>query len=295
MLRAGLVTVLLAAVCLPKAAAAAGPKQPSLASRDWSLVAKPGLANVPPRIDDVRTLMADLSDRQNEPINFRFVDLRRSGTLSLVINGAPERCIDGQLTIVDKTNSGFEIYTAEESRAAEDPVVQDLDGTGKLELVVDVTYLFRCCACPDTIFPAIYEWTGLGYQDVSDRFPGFYRKKLKALQSKIDSATNTNAVSDRIIEAAKIKRFLGISPDAGLDYAITLANSQEWRDRTLAVQILRDIPGTRAEEELRTLSHDPMSLVAKMAAGAQNASSFRPQDTLRMRSVPFKDVVPAEN
>ncbi len=195
--------------------------------------------------------------------------------------------------LVDKTNSGFEIYRARENRYKQDPIVQDLGGNGNFELVVDLTYLGECCACLDVIFPAIYEWTGLGYEYVSERFPAFYRKKLAELQLQIDSARNTNMVSERIIEAAKIKRFLGISPDAGLDYAITLAKSRDFRDRELAARILYDVPGPRAENYLRALSHDPE--VSQTAARMLDAPKFHPPDTLPVRVVLFKDLAPADS
>lgn len=98
--------------------------------------------------------------------------------------------------------------------------------------------------------------------------------------------------SDWKIEAAKIERFLGISPDAGIDFAIKLASSDVWQDRMLAAKILGDIPTEKARDYLRTLSQDSEAYVV---AAARRALPFRPAARLDVRKVSFKELNSAAN
>lgn len=165
--------------------------EPLLATSDWSVKAADDLAASPPAKSDVLALLNELwSDRSgfdaDDLETFRFVDLRRSGTLSLVIQQPGSRCEDGEVDVIDKDSSGFAIYSISENRFEADEIIQDLKGDGHLELVVDGTYVFQDCADYDAVFPVIYTWTGGGYADVSDRFPGFYRHRLQTLKSRLD-------------------------------------------------------------------------------------------------------------
>jgi hypothetical protein len=57
-------------------------------------------------------------------------------------------------------------------------------------------------------------------------------------------------------EAAKIERFLGISPDAGMSDAIKLADSDNPDDRDFAAFIFTDMATPEAISRVQSLSHD---------------------------------------
>jgi HEAT repeat protein len=59
-----------------------------------------------------------------------------------------------------------------------------------------------------------------------------------------------------LAEAAKLQRYLGISPEAGLDQAIQLAKSEDPAKRRLAVNIFGDVGGPRVRNFLDLLSKD---------------------------------------
>ena len=105
-----------------------------------------------------------------------------------------------------------------------------------------------------TIFPVIYGWNGSAYADMSTEFPGYYRKTLEDLQHEISSppaslvssyekrhlsldSASSPVGCDRV-KAAEIERFLGISPDTGLEQdAIRWSQSNNKIDRLEAIQL----------------------------------------------------------
>jgi hypothetical protein len=66
-------------------------------------------------------------------------------------------------------------------------------------------------------------------------------------------------------EAAKIERFLGVSPDAGMSDAIKWSESDNPRTREFAAGVLEDIGTPEAIEDLRSLSRDSDRSVAESA------------------------------
>jgi hypothetical protein len=202
--------------------------------------------------------------------SFKFADLRHNGVLSLVVGSgvsfSPEPC--RFVAIIDKTGSGFEAYSSGGSGNYGMDVpgkIRDLRHDGKLELLLDQTigvWQNRCQAQ----WPAIYAWTGKNYTDVSDQFKDFYRQRLKALEQKIAAIKPIPTQNGTVwhppekeclmAEAAQLKRFLGISPEAGLDQAIRLSTSESRTLRLFAEDLLEDIGGPRAVERLRILAKD---------------------------------------
>jgi len=337
-----------------------------LAESDWSATAKHSLANDPPSAQAVAAFLNRLAKKASiglptEPADFRFADLRGSGTLSLVLLGGAAHCGDARLIVIDKTSLGFEVYAGDASQNQIAQILKDLDRTGKYELVPELTLFFQDCASGGPRFPVIYAWTGVGYGNVSERFPEFYKHKLQSLESNIEAAeaelaraaaakreaweNQTEVSRERIggmvlrldrgadpqliliqpaqptrsvdasqvaaphtppelvaaygnegnywrIEAAKIKRFLGISRDAGIGYAISLAKSDDSRDRVLAAEIFADIPTPEAEGYLRTLSRDSEPPVAGRACYLLRSPKFQPDAQFPMGFVPFRSLGP---
>jgi hypothetical protein len=297
---------------------------PPLLKADWSIAAKQSLAARPPSkaaaaalsayAENLKEGPAASSLPQDEDIeSFLFVNLRRSGVLSLVIESdLNERHGGYNLQILDKTPAGVTRYWMSVDPGP-DEVAQDLDGDGKYALVVDRRFIFQCEACCNPTFPLIYAWTGARYENVSERFPRFYQRRLETLRSEIETrrrewaeieaqrrkwaavahaarkqvpptarppsaATNEEPVPEDCgkIEAAKIERFLGQSPNAGLDYAIALGKSAEWRDRMIAAEVLADIGTAQAITRLHTLTTDPENTVARTAKNVLIHAGFAP-------------------
>jgi HEAT repeat protein len=73
-----------------------------------------------------------------------------------------------------------------------------------------------------------------------------------------------------------IQRFLGDSPDAGIDQAARLANSNESGEREFATELLLKIDTPKAREYLAKLAKDPDSEVATNAKQALSWLAQRP-------------------
>lgn len=93
------------------------------------------------------------------------------------------------------------------------------------------------------------------YVNVSDQFKDFYRTKLVSLNRALADLQGKPPFDDAVrgkecltAESGAIERFLGVSPDAGLDQAARLAKSRNRSEREFAAQILGDIGTTQTRE-----------------------------------------------
>jgi hypothetical protein len=169
--------------------------------------------------------------------SFTVKDLRHNGTLSLIVGlGDPIPDICRGVDIVDRTRSGFEIHRAGGNIDAGDHVssrIKDLRGDGSLEYISDNGLVQFDTSCWVS-FPSIYGWTGHDYTNVSRQFKDFYGQKLDSLKRQISEINKGNFPNWYVRgdeecllgEVALIERFLGISPNAGLDHAMQLAKSK---------------------------------------------------------------------
>jgi hypothetical protein len=266
---------------------------PDLGSRDWSVSAKPNLAAKPPPKQAIQAFLtklfagdADFPIYEYEPSeydSFAFADLRQSGTLSLVAAlapGGPGGC--GQTVIVDKLGKKFESAAVDcmgsPVEISGKPVVESYEqippyyGQGDIRV-----------GC-NTIFPVIYGWNGSAYVDMSKQYPGYYRETLQKLQHEIASPPanlvssyqkrhlSLDSASSQVgcdkIEAAEIERFLGISPDTGLEEdAIRWSQSSNKIDRLGAVQLFSMLGTPRALDHLKAMTGDSDPKVAGAAEG----------------------------
>ncbi|MFZ0660662.1 MAG: hypothetical protein WAM05_18220 [Candidatus Binataceae bacterium] len=292
--RAGAAIAFLAVCCglaIPVCAQAASSTlaQPSkLASYDWSASAAPNLTTRPPpeKIVDsfLRASVGSYSDLEDsaELCSFHFADLRHNGFLTLVAGtGVADRPSCRDVYIIDKTASGFEIYAASGAIGAGGAIsgsIQDLRHNGNLEFILDDplgSYGNQCIAT----WPVIYAWTGSGYTNVSDRYPDFYRRKLDSLNNAISVRRPSDYQRDEeclLAEAAKIQRFLGTSPEAGLDQAIHFATSSDSDDRYFAEDLLGHIGTPKAQKYLAALAKVSDTGVAYMAKAYLSALSKGP-------------------
>jgi len=254
---------------------------PALASYDWSVdwsvSASPNLAKNPPPQKIVEDFFSSFQDPEDAAeaeeagayvCSFQFADLRRDGSLSLVAGmGIKDRPSCRGMTIVDRTKSGFESYGAGGEIGSGSDVseqIRDLHHDGHLEILLDyglAVFEQRCAAN----WTAIYAWTGSNYTNVSSDFKDFYRQRLDSLKKIIPALTgipdrNGYEDSDKECleaEAAAIERFLGTSPDAGIDQALRLTQSEDRLARQFGTILLINIGTPKAREQLEKLSRDP--------------------------------------
>jgi len=246
-----------------------------LGSSDWSVKASPNLGQNPPPRKAVEDFMfsfqspsdAELSKEAGVYVcSFRFADLRHDGFLSLAFStGISDRPSCRGMSIIDKTPSGFESFGASGEIGTDvDAAIQDLRHDGHFEILLPyglATFPQTCAAN----WTAIYAWTGVNYTNVSDQFKDFYRRRLDQLDQIISALRLTpdqNGYSLRDkecleAEASAIKRFLGVSPDAGLEQAIRLSNSKDSLAREFGTVLLIKIGTTSAREQLQKLTNDP--------------------------------------
>ena len=246
-----------------------------LGSSDWSVKASPNLGQNPPTrraVEDFMFSFQSLSDAQLSKeagvsvCSFRFADLRHDGLLSLAFStGISDRPSCRGMSIIDKTPSGFESFGAS-GEIGTDVVaaIQDLRHDGHLEILLPyglATFPQTCAAN----WTAIYAWTGVNYTNVSDQFRDFYQHRLDKLDQIIPALRPAQdksgySLSDEECleaEASAIKRFLGLSPDAGIEQAIRLANSKERLAREFGTVLLIQIGTASAREQLQKLTNDP--------------------------------------
>lgn len=283
--------------------------QTALASRDWSTKNEKTLNALPKTV--VWQFMSHLwkfdpNDSGNGKLcKFQFANLKNSRQLSLVVLYDGGGTGDCDLTeVFDKTEGGFEDYDFGAPYGF--PDIQDINEDGKYELILETGFApnLNCIAT----WPVIYTWNGTGHVDSSSEYKGYYKKQLTELDRQLNPLTPT-PVSERSsmsetstqgapqyrglavstptaapsegetsgdtvclkAELAKTRRFLGLSPDAGMAEAIKWADSNSPARRRFAVGILTDIGTPQAVEYLRTLSHDENHLVAWWARNGLTA------------------------
>ena len=122
-------------------------------------------------------------------------------------------------------------------------------------------------------------WTGKNYTNVSDQFKDFYRERLDTLNqalANLGRAPDADSSNDKeclMAEASAIRRFLGLSPDAGIDQALRLAKSPDRTERQFGTELLNQIGGPEARKYLAVLVKDPDYLVASYAKSGLSSSS----------------------
>ena len=258
---------------------------PALASYDWSVSASPNLAKKPPPQKVVEDFLSSFKDPDDAALDkeagvyicsFQFADLRHNGFLSLVAGiGTKDRPSCTGITIIDRTKSGFESYGSGGQIGAGGEIshqLRDLRHDGHFEFVFDyglAVFPQRCAAN----WTAIYAWTGSNYTNVSSDFKDFYRQRLDSLKKIIPALSgipNRNGYEDSDkecleAEAAAIERFLSTSPDAGLDQALRLTQSEDRLARQFGTILLMLIGTPGAHEQLEKLTRDPDYGVASYA------------------------------
>jgi hypothetical protein len=275
------------------AASSTNPQQPKLASYDWSVKSSPNLAIKPPSMKILVNFLNSVlesaageldpdigmgeSDEEHAGYvcSFRFADLRGNGSLSLVVGlGVPNRPSCRDLYVIDKTASGFEVYATGGSIGDGGDVsssIKDLKHDSHLEYVYYDSLATRSTKCTSA-WPVIYAWRGDGYKNVSDEFKDFYRQKIDSLNQIIAKLQDERGPEGYDLDdkqcleeqLARIKKFLAIAPNEGLDEAAKLAKSSDPAEREHAAYLLGGIGSPEAQKCLEALSKDSDAAVAYM-------------------------------
>jgi len=279
-------------------AAGSRSRVPKLAVIDWSATAANNLAAKPPQKKDVERFVAAVENAVTGDsilgveggtyiCSFRFADLHHAGVLSLAVGiGVVDRPSCGEIEVIDRTPSGFELYKSGGSIGAGADMpsnIRDLGNDGRLQILVysGLSILTDRCTA-DWI--GIFAWANSNYANVSDRYKNFYRQELDSIQKALPTLQSTPGSNGYSLdskecleaEAAAIQRFLGISSGAGIDQAVRLATSSESADRDFATQLLGEIGTPRARTYLEKLANDPDNVVASAAKYALSRSANGP-------------------
>jgi hypothetical protein len=289
---------------LPLRAFAEGPasSRSKLASYNWSVDASPNLGKNPPSKKKVEKFVAFMEDSLTADsslgveggtyiCSFRFADFRHDGFFSLFAGiGVVDRPSCGDLEVIDKTASGFELYQSGGSIGAGGDIsasIKDLRHDGNLQFLLHAGLgeISQRCAADWT---GVFAWTGDNYTNVSAQFKDFYRERLESLKKIIPAlqpipGPNGYRLSDKECleaEAAAIERSVGVSRDAGIDQAVRLATSKDSSERDFATELLGEIGTPQARKYLETLAKDSDKNVARDAKHSLSESANGPRKTM---------------
>ena len=200
------ITLFLVCMLAVPVATPARTSRDDLRKADWSVSAPHNLAENPPANDAVWKFIGLLPGRITfgKLCEFHFVDLRRNGTLSLVANDDGGGTVDCNIVeVFDKSGGSIEEYELPGY-----PEIEDINGDGHFELVVDDTvasegsndrdgmysHCEACRACSE-IWPRVYAWTGMGYSEVSSQYPKYYERELGSLKKQIAAINAAEAAA----------------------------------------------------------------------------------------------------
>ena len=203
---------LLCSLFVLSATASETPPQIDLNRADWSANAPHDLAHNPPSKEAVWRFIGHLPGRLpdlGKLCDFRFVDLRRQGTLSLVVSDDAGGTVDcNNVEIFDNTPGGIEQYL--QPGYLDTPGVEDINGDGRFEVVVYDTAAVEyagfsegrvmdcevCRTCEEN-WPTVYAWTGSGYTEVSTQYPKYYERELASVRKQIAVIDEAEAAANR--------------------------------------------------------------------------------------------------
>ena len=168
-----------------------------------------------------------------------------------------------------------------------DGAVQDLDGDGRIEILLRQNLTPYLGARPTAAWTAVFSFDGSSWVDQSAAFPQRYdsqvlpgiERELAASGASDSGISGGDYRKDLLtIERDKVLRVLGRSPVAGLDWALSLARSEDPVRRIFALSILADAGGPEASSALKMLGGDRDPEVASHAlvAVARSARGVAP-------------------
>jgi len=151
-------------------------------------------------------------------------------------------------------------------------IVHDIDKNGKNELVIPSSLSgYEGAGSCMASWSQIYVMQAGTLVDKSSEFKSFYRDRLDSLNAgmqqvvKRDQDDNGDSAVCTQMEMDKIKRYLGISPDAGKDQAIAWIKSGNEYMRRKGFAVLQDIGDKESKEILQAYTKDPNPNIANEA------------------------------
>lgn len=255
----------------------------------------------PPSAEEVEKLLGFSDPTAGSDVSlcsFTFADLRRTGTLSLIVSSDLGGVSCGYIEIVDPgfEHAGLSTFAVGHGENVQN-LIKDIAGDGRHEIVVKtVIGGYQENARCGLEWPVIFAWTGASYAAVSGQFKDYYRQRLAALKRQIAASppsaperpktpvsqpTEARGLTAPTLaipqsqkhydmdclkaEAAKTERFLGISNDAGMVDAIKWSKSNDPLTREFAANVFADIKTPEAINRLKILASDSGSEVAAFA------------------------------
>jgi len=140
--------------------------------------------------------------------------------------------------------------------------LHDLDHDGHTELVFRraiTTYEGADCIATT---PVVYQCSAIGCSDTRDRHVGFLTEELHKVEQRRDEAEQRGSERDReglpctIVAVDKLRRRLGVDPQAGADVASRWMKDPDPKLRRKAVAVFADIGDEDARRKLAVLAAD---------------------------------------
>ena len=129
------------------------------------------------------------------------------------------------------------------------------------------------------LFPVIYGWNGSAYVDIDGSSRSFTVTPCTTCSMIGSSPASADYARSPVrcdeIKADAIERYLGISPDAGIEDAIRWSQSSKQIDRMMAIDVFATIGTPRALDYLKAMTEDSDPRVARAAEGDLNALNSR--------------------
>jgi hypothetical protein len=241
----------------------------ALSERDWGVATAESLAAKPPSSAQIQSfIMSQLDIKPPDAIvcSAGFFQLSGSASYSLIASmDYSGRHFCNEVVVINRRADSFPIQriSAWEVDDVKD-TVRDLGKNGESELVVPTAYSgYNGVECIAT-WSLVYKLQGDSLVDQSASFLDVYRARLDVLNAKIQEAADEDATCVQM-EADKIARFLGTSPNAGEDRAITWLNSADQSLRLKGIVVLADIRDDKSIVNLQHLTEDPDTIVSGAA------------------------------
>lgn len=159
--------------------------------------------------------------------------------------------------------------------------VQDLDGDGRKELLVQELLTPYLGIRPYAVWTAIKSLEAAQFAESSSRFPAFYETKvLPHLESEltiIDPAADKHVRQVTEIAYFTVLRVLGRDRNAGLERALVWSSDSDPLTRIYAVSVLQEIEDPAAAKALARLAEDADREVAGYARAARETPRPRAQ------------------
>lgn len=261
-----------------------------LLSADWSVQAKPSVAERGFNKKAVAEFMDSLGGDPENPTkpeqigDFQWVDVDKDGVYEFLVTHAASRAFFGGPAIY-KVIGGKKVWHQSLGGwmlSDLDGATKDLDGDGFPELILPILLSDYRGARVMPVWTAVYKWNGEKYEEASAHFKEFYQKEvLPEVEARIREVTErarragkTPAEYDEIDEEIlsahqlikdKIIRVTGEDPYAGVERARAWAKSPYPYVRENAIRVFEDIPGRYFQADLEVLAADPNPIVAMSA------------------------------